>query len=256
MSCAAPVSSTKPMPPWTCTPSEATSLAMSVEKAFCDGRQQRGAVTRTLPLRPFRSVERRCGEVADAPRGGRVGFHGEQHALHVGVPDDGARRLGRARRPALPPLAGIGERPLRRGLGDADALEPDVEPGRVHHREHAGEPAVLLADEPARSPALVAEGHGAGGRAVDAELVLDSRTAKVVARPVRQDLRHQEQRDAAGAGGRILQAGQHQMHDVVGEVVLAVGDVDLRPGDPIAAVAVGFGRGCAGWRGPSQPAAR
>ena len=35
--CTAPVSSMKPMPPWTCTPSEATSMPISVEKAFATG---------------------------------------------------------------------------------------------------------------------------------------------------------------------------------------------------------------------------
>ena len=53
---------------------------------------------------------------------------------------------------ALFALARIGERRLRRALGDADALEPDREARIVHHREHAIKAAVLLADEPACAP--------------------------------------------------------------------------------------------------------
>ena len=38
---------------------------------------------------------------------------------------------------------------------------------------------------------------------------------------VDQNLRHQEQGDAARTGRRIRQLGQYQMDDVVGQVVLA-----------------------------------
>ena len=156
---------------------------------------------------------------------------------------DRARRLGGADGLALAALLRVGERALGRGLGDADALQADIEPGRVHHREHAGQPLVLLADQPAGRAALVAERHGAGRRGVDAELVLDAGAAQVVAGPVRQHLRHEEQRDAARAGGRVGQPGQDEVDDVVGEVVLAVGDVDLVAGDPVGAVARRHGPG-------------
>ena len=209
-------------------------------EGFRHRRQQRGAVMRLLALGAVRRVESLGGEVADAAGGRRVGLHDQQHALHVRVGDDGADRLGRAGGAALAALAGIVERLLERGLGHAHALQADIEPGRVHHREHAGQPPVLLADEPADGAAVVAEGHGAGRRGVDAELVLDSGAAQVVAGSVRQHLRHEEERDAAGARGRILEPGQHEVADVVGKIVLAVGDVDLGPGDPVAAVALSF----------------
>ncbi len=44
-----------------------------------------------------------------------------------------------------------------------------------------------------------------------------------------QKFRHEEQRNALGAGRRVGQARQHEMHDVVGHVVLAIGDEDLLP---------------------------
>ena len=40
---------------------------------------------------------------------------------------------------------------------------------------------------------------------------------------VDQELRHQEQRNPARAGRRVGQARQHEMHDIVGEIVLAGG---------------------------------
>ena len=160
--------------------------------------------------------------------------------------DDRARPAARAGRPALAALARVVERRLRRPLGDADSLQADREAGIVHHREHAVHAAVLFAQQVADRAALVAVHHGAGGRAVNAELVLDRVAAHVVAGPERavlvdEELRHDEERDALGAGGRIGQPCEHEMHDVVGQVVLAVGDEDLAAGEPIGAVAGGLG---------------
>jgi hypothetical protein len=73
---------------------------------------------------------------------------------------------------------------------------------------------------------------------VDAQLVLDRDAAHVVALAQRavgvdQELRHQEQRDALHAPRRVGQARQHQVDDVVGEVVLAEGDEDLLAEDAV-----------------------
>ncbi|MEM9726293.1 MAG: hypothetical protein AAF909_12655, partial [Pseudomonadota bacterium] len=61
-----------------------------------------------------------------------------------------------------------------------------------------------------------------------------------------QELWHEEQRDAGGALRRAGQAGEHQVHDVVGEIVLAIGDVDFRASDPLGPVAGGLGLGAEG----------
>ena len=95
---------------------------------------------------------------------------------------------------------------------------------------------------------MIAHGHGAGRGGMHAELVLDTACEDVVALPQRavfvdHEFRHEEQRDPLGAGGRIRQARQHEMHDVVGHVVLAIGDEDLRPLDAIGAVGLLLGAG-------------
>ncbi len=107
---------------------------------------------------------------------------------------------------------------------------------------------MLLADEEAGRAAVVPINHGAGGRAVDAELVLNRMGAHVVARAQRaigidQEFGHQEERDAARARRSVWQARQHKMDDIVGEVVLAVSDEDLLPGDPVGAIGGAFGFG-------------
>jgi hypothetical protein len=140
---------------------------------------------------------------------------------------------------ALHPFACEGHGLLHRPLGDRDALQPDIEAGIVHHREHRADAAMLLADQPAGRATLVAVRHDAGRRSVDAELMLDRDAAQVVAGAVGQDLRHQEQGYAARALRRIRQPRQHEVDYIVGEVVLAEGDEDLLAADPIDAVAGG-----------------
>ena len=61
-----------------------------------------------------------------------------------------------------------------------------------------------------------------------------------------QEFGHQKQRNALGAGRRVGQPRQHEMDDVVGEVVLAVGDENLLAGDAIAAVGCALGLGAQG----------
>ena len=141
---------------------------------------------------------------------------------------------------ALLAFARIIHRLLRRQFRDRHALQADREPRAVHHREHAMHALVFFADEEAGGAAFVAIDHGAGGRGIDAELVLDRMRAHVVALAVRHDLRHQEQRDALGAGRRVGQPGEHEMDDVVGQIVLAIGDEDFRAGDAVAAVGRAF----------------
>ena len=83
-----------------------------------------------------------------------------------------------------------------------------------------------------------------------AQLVLERDAAQVVA-PARaavrvgQELGHDEQRDARGAGGRAVEPGQHEMDDVLGQIVLAVGDEDLGAEDAVA-VAVAHRPGAQG----------
>jgi hypothetical protein len=57
------------------------------------------------------------------------------------------------------------------------------------------------------------------------------------------ELGHDEQRDAFHASRRIGQAGQHQVHDVFGEVMFAGGDEDLGAADAETAIRIAARRG-------------
>ena len=102
-----------------------------------------------------------------------------------------------------------------------------------------------LAQEVAHRPVALPIDHGAGRAAADAELVLDRNALEVVARTERavrvdQELRHDEQRNALHPGRGALDSRQHQMNDVGGEVVLAIGDEDLLAVNPVM-IAPGYG---------------
>ncbi len=127
------------------------------------------------------------------------------HDQRVGRP---VRRLDAGDRAALQPLAGIGERALIGHLGDPEPLQPDAEPRRVHHGEHGAHALVRPADQPADG---AVEAERAGRRGADAHLVLEGGAGHGVAAPGRavlvgQEFRHQEQADAARAGGRAHHA--------------------------------------------------
>ena len=146
---------------------------------------------------------------------------------------------GALQRAALAPLLRVSRGVLIGDLGDREPLDGDAEPRAVHHDEHRGQAAMLLADQPALG--LVVVEHG-GGVAVDAHLVLDRAADDAVALAgravgVRQELRHDEQRDALDAGRRALDPGEDEMDDVVGEIMLAGRDEDLLACDRVGAVA-------------------
>ena len=192
------------------------------------------------------TVKRDGGGIGERTRRARERAHCQQHALDVGMRDDGACAGLRAGRSALLALARVGERLLGGALGDRDALQRDRQAGMVHHRDHAGHAMVLFTDDEAGGAAAVAVDHGAGRGGVNAELVLDRMRADIVACAERavgigQEFGHEEERNALRSRGCVGEPPQHQMHDVVGEIVLAIGDEDFLSADAITAVGRALG---------------
>ena len=153
---------------------------------------------------------------------------------------------------ALQAFLGVDGGVLVGDFGDAEPLDADAEAGRIHHREHVPHALVRQPDQPAR---CLLEIDHRGRRRLDPHLVLDRAAGHPVAGPgnglavlfLGQEFGHQEQRNAPDALRRIGQTGEHQMENVLGQIVLAGGDEYLGAGDPVGPVAtnlvIGLGLG-------------
>ena len=135
---------------------------------------------------------------------------------------------------------------LVRPLGNRNALYADGVARRIHHDEHVLETSVFLAHQVThRTPVVAILQHG-GRAGLDAQLVLDAHAMHIVARARRavglhHELGHHKQTDTFHAFGRAGDPGQHQVHDVLGHVVLTVGDVDLGAEHLVGAVRLWLG---------------
>ena len=156
--------------------------------------------------------------------------------------DDGVGAVaGLADGAALLAFLRVGQCLLIGPIGNADAFEADTQPRLIHHREHALHAAIFFADQVTDRAAIIAHRHDAGGGGVNAELVLDATGKDIIACAKRaigidQEFRDQKQRYAFRPRRRVRQSCQHKMHDIVGHIVLAIGDEDLGPADAVGAV--------------------
>ena len=216
-------------------------MPMSVHQAFDHRREQvdqaLAPAARSLVGMTARGVQGGRRVVGEGARRLGLRLHRQQHALHVRMMDDRDRvGIGPAEPSALDPFEGITAGLLKGAIRDSDPFQPDRHARVVHHREHQIEAAILFADQKADGTSVVAERHHRRRARIDAQLVLDGDAAEIVARPepavlLRQELRHQEQRQAPHAIGRARRAGENGVDDVGREVVLAVGDENFLAGD-------------------------
>ena len=118
------------------------------------------------------------------------------------------------------------------GRQGGDRLGTDQHPGVLDDHEHLPDAVVHVPDQGAHRRAVRAEGQLAGGGDLQAHLVLDAGDLHPVplaevAVGVHQVLGHEKHGQALGARAMALRPGQHQMEDVLGQVVLAAGDEPL-----------------------------
>ena len=89
--------------------------------------------------------------------------HAHQHPLNVRVFDNGHATLNT--------LSRIGNRLLIRALRCAPALQSNLEPRLIHHREHAGESIIFLTYQVANRAVLITVRHDTSGASVNPQLV-------------------------------------------------------------------------------------
>ena len=146
-------------------------------------------------------------------------------------------------RAALQAVLRIGHGVLIGGLGQRKPCTPTPSRASFIMVNMAAHALVRLADQPAGRAVVV---HHAGGVAVDAHLVFD-RAART-RRCARPAMPSRSTRNFGTMNSEMPlvpsappgDARQHQMDDVVGQVVLAGRDEDLGAGDLVAAVGLRF----------------
>ena len=108
---------------------------------------------------------------------------------------------------------------------------------RIHHDEHGAQAAPWRAHDPTGGRV---KAHDASGAAVQAHFFFDAVAIDGTARAIGIKLGHQKQRQALRAGRRIGQARQHQVNDVVAQIMLATGDENLGAAELITAVSLRY----------------
>ena len=127
----------------------------------------------------------------------------------------------------------------------ADTLDRGADARRIHESEHGFETLVRLANQIAQRGIEIEHG---GDRSPNAHLVFDRTTGHGIARAkpalvIDQHLGNDEKRNAARAGRRTGQTRQHDVDDVVSQVVFTRRDKDLGSRDLVAAIGQGLGAG-------------
>jgi hypothetical protein len=117
---------------------------------------------------------------------------------------------------------------------------PDFSASFVEHHEHRLHALVGLAHHIAGRRF---ESHLTGGRGVHAHFVCEAGTMEVVLGTVLVEFRNDECTQAVGPLGGVGESGEHEMQDVVGQIVLATSDPNFVAVDRVGAVVSGFGTG-------------
>jgi len=223
------------------------------EERLDDRRQERDQVFRTLARLSVgvhvRAVDLAAGQEAQYAAALDECLLGEQHAAHVRVDDDRVgllgRHLGTGQRAALQAVIGVGDGRLPGELRQSMPLQANAEARVVHHREHARQALVCLAEQPAPRIVKCMTQVGEAWMPIlcSMEPHLTPFAAAEAAILVGQHLRYHEQADALGARRGVRQPRQYQVDDVVGQVVLAGADEDLGARDCVRPVGQRLGLG-------------
>ena len=196
-------------------------------------------------------VHQARGVQAQRKRALHIGLLRQQHAAHVGVRHQRHLRLQRvlgSGRAALQALARVLQRGQIAAVAVHHRAHAHADARLVHHVEHARQALVRPAHEFTLAVVLVTKRQHGGRGATPAGLVDQARQRHVVAWPqaaigVDAELGHGEQRNALDPGRRARDARQHQVHDVLAQLVVAARDEDLAALDAVGAIGLRRGAG-------------
>jgi hypothetical protein len=185
----------------------------------------------------------------------------QQHPAYVRVLDDGHLRgrgilPARAERAALGAFACVAQRLEVSGVAERHRARSDADPRTVHHVEHVREAPVRLTHQVTHRPGLAA-GPVAGALAEVEQRVGGAPVPHLVVEPCghhvvalteaavrgHEVLGDDEQREPLDPGRPAGDAGEHEMDDVLRQLVIAPGDPHLGTEEPVCAVRPLLGTG-------------
>src|SRR5690606_36927913 len=205
--------------------------------------------TRFFVFRLLNNVVLLCSQLYQRTATFSEGFLRQQHTTDIRVHDDRVSGFFLRFRASLTTdgqtVFGVRQSALVRGFSGSRTLQRGTDTGGVHKGEHAVQTFVFRSDQPAFGTVEV---HHTGGVTVDTHFVFDRTTDQAVALTrstvfVRQELRHDKQRDTLGTFRSTRQTGQYDVDDVIGHVVFTGRDEDFAASNGIRTVSVRLGFG-------------
>ena len=159
------------------------------------------------------------------------GFHRAKKPQNIGVMNDGIAFFT-VKRHALNAVTSIGFGLLIGAFRNGKTLQADRKTGVIHHAKHDVDSLIFLTDKIANGTIGFTILHNRGWRSLDAKFFLNRQTAKIIrlgeiAIIISKEFRHDKHRNTLDAIRRIGCACQHQMNDILGHIMLAIGDIDF-----------------------------
>ncbi len=211
---------------------------------LCDRGQQSQQHLRLFAAR--RRVVRQAGAIKhQRQRALGIALGRQQHVLDVGMLDNRRGvRTGVSCRTPLHAFLRVTKSQAIAAISKRRGTESHPNARLVHHPEHLWQALPRFTDEPSdrarraiRTMSSLAQIQQAVRRAPIAHLVVEPRDSDIVSCPAGQDLRHDEQRNAARARDqpsvRIGHFRQHKMDNVFGQIVVSAGNPHLVSGQPV-----------------------
>ena len=174
----------------------------------------------------------------------RIGFLGEQQTLHVRMLND--RHLWFAeirivRVTTLQAIPGVIQRKAVAPIAQHGSPKPDPDPSFIHHLEHVTQPLVGFTDQIAVTIIIITERQRRAGGTAITEFVNQPGQYHVVtfagvAIRIQAILGNHKQGNAFHAFRTAGYLGEHQMHNILRQLVVTAGDIDLVALEAIAAV--------------------
>ena len=159
------------------------------------------------------------------------GFHRAKKPQNIGMMNNGIAFFT-VKRHALNAVMSIGSGLLIGTFRNGKPLQANRKTGVIHHAKHDVDSLIFLTDKIANSTIGFTILHNCGWRSPYAKFFLNRQTAKIIwlgeiTVIISKEFWHDKHRNTLDAFRRIGCACQHQMDDILGHIMFAIGDIDF-----------------------------